>query len=427
MKRKINILLVLSIFIFTFVFMGLNHTILKADIYNPDLNYIYEVDVDNPKTINEIIEDINLQAFIGEEDLSNYIINVNGADYTNQVLNRSQAFMRNLGDYELEFEVTSPYGVTSKCKILVVVSDKAAPLVLEEYSKLEYTFLRSDIESGKAYNVIKNSIVAVDNHDMFNIFLRVGEVDFSNVVDNKCVINVEVYDTSYNTTNQNVTINIIDDLGVRITMNSAYTILDPELTLSPEDIMERINVQATDSEGNQLEITIDSPAPEYYNEAGIHTLTMKATDSKGNFNIADHIIFVADKNAPSFFIGTTRVFVYSDSLYSNEQFENIIRMKAGGNRDYNYTVVNDQYTDNYNKPGEYDYELELVYLNEDGSESDEKLDLHFVMKVVDTNKDSGEIVSEFNFFKKLWNGIKKIGEIIIDVIKWPISFLETYF
>ena len=98
-------------------------------------------------------------------------------------------------------------------------------------------------------------------------------------------------------------------------------------------------------------------------------------------------------------------------------------MRVSKNKKYVYELVNDQYTKNYKEEGLYDYEVELSYLNEDGSLSGEKERISFVLEVVemeDVKEDGFKNISSFTI------SIKKIGQILYGIIKWPIVFLGTY-
>lgn len=426
MKKRTKVLTLLSMFLLIVSIVLINESVkLSASTYNPSNTYYIEVDVDDPMTIEEIVDYIDLKASLGEADLSDYIVNVNGLEYISFVLLRPQAFMRALDDYELEFEVVSPYGVTSTFKVVALVKDMSAPEIIPEYSKLSYTFLESDIDSGKAYSIIENSIVAVDNMDLFDVDKCVEGIEY-NEDSEKYIAKLALTDSEENKALVDIEIVILNDKRIRIEMDSAYSIISPELEMQVGAIIEYANIKAYTADDTEVKVQIDGDSEEVLTEPGIYFVDLFAESEEGDYVMAQHIIFVPDKNAPTFFLDESKVIVENSKLYTKKDFENIIRMKVG-NKNFTYEVVEDQYTENYTQAGEYNYEVEVTFLDEEGNESLEKTRLNFVMKVMENEKQINNDIQKLSTFAKFWETIKKIGQKIFAVIKWPIQYLGKFF
>lgn len=426
MKKRTKVLTLLSMFLLIVSIVLINESVkLSASTYNPSNTYYIEVDVDDPMTIEEIVDYIDLKASLGEADLSDYIVNVNGLEYISFVLLRPQAFMRALDDYELEFEVVSPYGVTSTFKVVALVKDMSAPEIIPEYSKLSYTFLESDIDSGKAYSIIENSIVAVDNMDLFDVDKCVEGIEY-NEDSEKYIAKLALTDREENKALVDIEIVILNDKRIRIEMDSAYSIISPELEMQVGAIIEYANIKAYTADDTEVKVQIDGDSEEVLTEPGIYFVDLFAESEEGDYVMAQHIIFVPDQNAPTFFLDESKVIVENSKLYTKKDFENIIRMKVG-NKKFIYEVVEDQYTENYTQAGEYNYEVEVTFLDEEGNESLEKTRLNFVMKVMENEKQINNDIQKLSTFAKFWETIKKIGQKIFAVIKWPIQYLGKFF
>ena len=426
MKKRTKVLTLLSMFLLIVSIVLINESVkLSASTYNPSNTYYIEVDVDDPMTIEEIVDYIDLKASLGEADLSDYIVNVNGLEYISFVLLRPQAFMRALDDYELEFEVVSPYGVTSTFKVVALVKDMSAPEIIPEYSKLSYTFLESDIDSGKAYSIIENSIVAVDNMDLFDVDKCVEGIEY-NEDSEKYIAKLALTDREENKALVDIEIVILNDKRIRIEMDSAYSIISPELEMQVGAIIEYANIKAYTADDTEVKVQIDGDSEEVLTEPGIYFVDLFAESEEGDYVMAQHIIFIPDQNAPTFFLDESKVIVENSKLYTKKDFENIIRMKVG-NKKFIYEVVEDQYTENYTQAGEYNYEVEVTFLDEEGNESLEKTRLNFVMKVMENEKQINNDIQKLSTFAKFWETIKKIGQKIFAVIKWPIQYLGKFF
>lgn len=425
-NSKIKFLSLLSLFMFVAATFMITESIkVNAAAYDSASTYYIEVDVDDPMTIEEIMEEIELGASLGTTDLSDYIVSVNGFEYINFVLLMPQAFMRALNEYELQFEVASPYGVTSHFKVIAVVKDMSGPELITEYSKMSYTFLRSDVESGKAYSVIENSVVAVDNVDLFDVKKTVQEIEYNEEVSDY-ITKLSLTDKLNNETLVDVEVKIINDMRIRIVMDSAYSLIETEKEFETSEILESAGIKAYDTDGTEVPVQIQGEYPQYLTEPGIYVIDLKAETEDGDFTMAQHIIFVPNLNKPIFFLDENKVIVNPSKLYTKKDFENIIRMKVG-NRAFTYEVVEDNYTENYTEVGEYDYEIEVTFCDEEGKPTLEKTKLNFVMKVIENEEKLQVENNELNFFERIIEIIKKIGQKIFGVIKWPIQYLGKFF
>lgn len=425
MKSKKIILLAFAIAIFFLsMHMFIDCIKLMASDYDASKTYVYEMDVDSPLSIEELVSEIGLEAIYDEEYINDYIVLVEDSSYIKEVLNKGSSFMRRLGEYTLIFKVTNQFGQSSQCEIIVDVKDMTAPVLIEEYSKLEYTFYKSDLISEKAYNIIENSILAFDNCERFNVRKELEEKDWNEVVaGNEYSINLCLYDSYDNANDVKIIIDVIDDTLIRFEMDSPYSIVSSADKISPISLITSQNISAFDSKNNKLNISLDGKYAEYLTHTGINVITFKAEDQKGNSSTIQHLVYVIDSNEPYFTLDESKLVVYSNELFTVEKLENLIKMRASKNKKYVYELVNDQYTKNYKEEGLYDYEVELSYLNEDGSLSGEKERISFVLEVVemaDVKEDGFKNIGSFTI------SIKKIGQILYGIIKWPIVFLGTY-
>ncbi len=415
----------ISVFVFILMFMCGIEIKLNADDYNESYEYYLTVNVDEPLTIEEIVEAINLQAMVNDESVTDYIVCTNDSSYIEKVLNPAAAFQRELGVYEITFEVTSAVGVSSNFKIYIDVKDLTAPKMIKEYSKTHFKFTKSDVMVEKAHDIIVNSIMAFDNCSLFEINKYVQIIAFD-AASPTGIYNGIVYmsDDAGNESEYSISIEIVDDVFIRFTMNSAFTIVSCEEKKYSSDFIESAEIKAYGLEGETLEVKVKNDNDVILDRPGIYFLEYVASDNDGNYSITKHIVNVIDTNKPQFTLDESKVYVVTGTRLSHNDFDTIIRMKINDSRDYVYEVINDQYSESDGDLGQYEYEIELTYLNEDGDLSEEKKKLSFIIEVLEEVKTQN---NEPIWYLETWDIIKKIGQKIIAIIKWPISFLETYF
>lgn len=419
-KRRLYLLFAIfafaSIFSYSFFKWGLSkNTVNAQETYLEDL--YYETDVNDPASIEQIMEDLNLEAIDQDgHDYTNRLVYVNSGEYINSVLNQPLSYTRLTGTYALSFRAYDNNGNFSTLIVTVNVVDNTAPTILNQYSTLSYTFYMSEVQDhlNELYTIVKGGVFAYDNVNMFDV--RKDIESYKITTSSKAgqyTLKVYVFDESGNSSAVNVTVNIIDDIYPYFTMENAFMISSVDDELTPEDIEEYAGVEAYDAYGASLSVEYDFNTGYSKNNTvpGVYVYTFSATDSRDLTSSIEFILLVRDTIGPTITYDDSMLIAISDKVYSEDNLNAVIKFRTG-RTDYTYEVICDEYSENYNVEGNYNYKILLTF------STGEQEEMGFVIKVIDKKLDNDELVTKTNF--SFLGMLKKIGQIIIGIIKWPI-------
>ena len=156
----------------------------------------------------------------------------------------------------------------------------------------------------------------------------------------------------------------------------------------------------------------------YFNEVGMYEIIFSA--SNGNESLRATFYLEIIDSEIEFTYDEKLLVAKKDVLYTYEDINSIIKLYASRN-DYTYDVIEDEYSENYDKVGDYPYVVHIKY--EDGIEEDLKI----TFRVLDENnieeKEEREIKKP-NFFEKVWAFMKKMAIILYKILKWPFTLIK---
>ncbi len=401
----------------------------QPDVVEPVIDteqYVYITSVSNPTSIANMQSAVNLQAHDEiDGDLTSSIVVESDGGYNLNVKNKTNIADRVLGDYAIRFSVTDNSDNTAYVTITIRVVDTDKPVINTSTSTLTYStgYYNQEITTA----TILAGIVATDNHSTNltktivsnNYTANKGSIGSYSVV-------VQVTDTSGNYSRVTVTITVYDNVKPTITGGTSFY-KSYDVAKSVNDIISFLNIQATDSidgaltiANGKLTISQDTYTGSA-NQPGTYLIKLKATDSRGNFIEHTINVTVGDDVIPFFLINKNRVIIETGVNISSTMLVQTLKdVGVIENKSLSFTVVNDTYSGNENIPGEYRYDMKVLY--NDGIEKIMELEV----EVVENEDDSINVpVKDFwakiaNFFVKLWHYITLPFIWIFNYILKPI-------
>ena len=374
-------------------------------------NYSIRVAVDNPMTINQMMDAINLRAIDG----FNGQVTISYSDqdeYVSHVVNRNNVKERELDIYRITFTASDTNNNSSSLLVKVIVEDRVAPVIDSSDSTLEYT--RSYTAACLSKSSLENAISANDNYASPED-LTVN-VDCSNYSANYNVVNVyylplTITDPSGNSTSGQITIRVIDDVAPVINGSNIFdTSYTSDITAS--EIVSKCNIEASDAIDSSVEVGIvsDSYTSNKYTP-GTYAIVLMATDDSENSSTFTINVNVTDNIKPYFLINKTTLIVENGYAYTPSEIIDAAISSGLIRTDYtDIEVIEDEYTDNATTEGTYLYRLRVTY----GDGLEEYVDINF--KVIGENKEIVKVkwyVKIGNFFVRT---VTKIGHFFSDVV-----------
>lgn len=417
--KKINF-----VFMFVVILIALLINTINIKVYGDagEREIILEVDVNNPMTLDEIIENAQIEAHSASIDYTNSIVCLYSDGYFANVLNQECISLRKLGDYNMFLEAENQSGRRSYLELTVRVVDKEAPEFITSYCKSKLTIKVAEIDNSmtnlKSY-ILKN-VKAHDAHDVFDLNYSVDVTNVEKKEGNYNVI-VEAKDKSGNASIYNIQIQVLDDKLANIIFADGHDYMigsiNDNITLNL--ITGYANPVAFDNNQNHLDISCNYNDNMVFNEVGMYEIIYSASYAGENLNAVFYLEII-DEDI-EFTYDEKLLVVKKDDLYTYDDINNVIKMYANKN-EYTYEVIEDGYSENYDKIGDYRYVVQIHY--EDGTEED--LNLRF--KVIDENehltKEDNLEIKKPNFFEKVWQFLKKMAIILYKIMKWPFTMLK---
>ena len=423
MKRKIRIYFV---FMFVVVLIGLIISTINIKVFADagENDIILEVDVNDPPNLSAIISRAQIQATAGISDYTNSIVCVFSDGYFTDVLNQECVSLRKLGDYNMYLQAENSSGQRSYLELTVRVVDKVAPVFLSQYCKSSITVNVDEIDNTmtnlRAY-ILKN-VKARDAHDVFDLTYNVDVSDVERKKGSYDVV-VRASDKSGNASNFNMQINILDDkkAGIVFADGHDYMIAEVNDNITMSIVTGYANPVAFDENQHVVSVICNYSDNMEFNEVGMYEIIYSA--SVGNSTLKATFYLEIIDSEIEFTYDEKLLVAKKDVLFTYEDISSMIRLYASKSVD-TYDVVEDEYSENFDKVGEYPYVVHLTYV--DGCEEDLKLKFKVVdeSKVEEETEEVKEEIKKPNFFEKVWIFLKKSVIILYKILKWPFTLIK---
>jgi len=402
-------------------FYNLSLQPIPEDILSPILEsekYIYITNVNNPTSIENMMNAVDLQAYDEiDGDLTDLIEIVSDGGYNDKVRNKSTVKDRLLGDYAINFRVSDNAGNVATCTITIRVVDTTAPIISES-SVLTYSIGYS--ATPITHQTFLDGIIANDNHSK--------TLDKTIVIDNYTenadkvgtyTVTVKVTDNSGNFTTVTITVSVFDNVAPVITgSNTFYKSYDVPKSIN--DIINFCDIVANDEYDGEIDLQI---VTDNYtgkaNAPGTYTVLLRATDTRGNKSEFTLTITVGDDVIPFFLINKSKVIIEAGINMQSTQLIKVLKdNKVIDDKSLSFSVINDTYTGNESNPGLYNYDLKILY--ENGVEDYVELEV----EVLEESTDNSIEVKGPSFFDKVWDWIVQAVKTIWKWIKILWSWLK---
>lgn len=380
----------------------------------------YEQDINSSKSIEEIITDIGLTASDEYDgDLSDAITYEDSDSYEANAYTPETISDRQLGTYKVIFKVKDTSNNSATMTMYINVVDTVKPYFLDT-GIYRYDL---DIDNYQLTNQdIINNVKAKDDFDGDNVIINIvsGSTEsLEKVINTEQIIVVRVCDTSGNFVEKNIVVVFhdytkpvieVDDLVASPSYDSALTI---------EEILSSFNIHVTDNydTGLTYNIVSDDFTPNR-TKLGLYDVVIQAADSSGNVGELLFQVNVIDRKAPVFALNKDKISVYTTTKnkLNNKDLLGLLKQSNRIKNDqYEVYTLNNTYSENAT-PGEYNYVLRVDYGN--NQVEDYEFNIHVVEEVVKDN---------LTFFEKVLLILKKIGLILLSILRWPIDKMKKLF
>ena len=387
-------------------------------------DYSYVVSVDDPKTIEQIINACGIRAYDhrdGEKEISYTDTN----NYATKVTSVNDVKSRTLGNYNVSLSASDDKNNNASLIVKLMVKDVASPVINTDASTLLYE--RSYNDALLSDEAIISGIVASDNYyDNEDLIVTVDTDAYKAgyaSVDNYNVL-VSVSDPSGNISESNIVIRVVDLVAPIISGASSFS-TSYTSDISAWEIVEKCGIEAVDELDGIVELTItyDSYTANKHTP-GNYTITVSAVDSSSNQASFTINVTVTDNITPYFLVNKTTLIVENGYAYTPSEILSTAISSGLIRLDYtNVEVVTDEYTNNETTEGEYLYRLRVTY-----AEGVEYVDIN--LKVINNKNDVTKVkwyVKIGNFFAK---PLKKVGNFMTNTvyekgIKKVFSFVKN--
>lgn len=417
-----------KILFFGFILLGLFFCIKENPVKAESLNkpsgtmangdYYYYIDVTDEVMVEDVATNIKLEAFDEYDgDLTN-AIKVDDVDEYQLKVPDLYVEERILGTYKLIYTVMDSSGNMSTLNVFVVVEDKKPP-IFDESSTIYY---EEDIDNCTlSEERVFSNIKANDEYYEDNITKEIVEGDLHNLQHVKDIeqhITVKIADKAGNFILQDVVVVLKDRTKPNIITDSDTVTTSYFANSSINTLINSLNTNVTDNYDEEIGYIIKNDNyTEFKNKVGNYTVDLEATDSSNNVATKTITIKVTDTIPPVFYLDISKVFVKPEVKLSNDDFLSLLKQEGKiRNEEYEFFILEDEYSNNYKEEGEYNYRCRVSY-NEDDYD-----DFKFLVNV---KKDAKK--HHRNFFQSFIYVNKKIANLIWNILKWPILKMKELF
>lgn len=381
----------------------------------------YNEDVNTAKSIKQILQDIQLTAEDEYDgDLTDAISIEDLDDYENRVSLPDDIAKRKLGTYRVVCTVKDSSNNIAKITIRIIVEDKMPP-TFSSMGTYEYTI---DIDNiSLTDEQILANIKAVDDHDETDLTKEIvsGSIgSLAKTINIEQKIKVRVTDKSGNYAEKDIIIILKDNAIPVISADESTVRISYSANSSIETILANLNIKVSDNYDKNLTYEVSSDSySQNKNKIGTYQVYLTATDSSGNVGSLAINIIVEDTIPPVFYLDTDKITVYveTSTILTRNDFIALLK-KTNRIKEDNFEIfdLKNEYINNETKTGTYKYNIRLAYGEDDVD--DYQFIVNVINKIVEKNP---------SFFKSFFNAIKKIGLLILNILRWPIDKIRKLF
>ena len=373
-------------------------------------NYSYIVNVDEPKTIEQIITQTGLKAY-DHLDGEKTVAYTDTDSYASKVSSVNTVKSRTLGNYNVSFNASDAKSNNTSLVIKLIVKDLSAPTINTSSSTLSYQKSYSD--ALMADSTLISGIVATDNYaDSANLTISVDSTAYKNGYNHVGNYNVPVTvtDPSGNVANGNIVVRVVDSVAPVFSGASSFS-TSYTSDISAEEIVEKCGITANDALDGAVSVSISTDGyTAHKNEPGSYDIIVMAQDNSHNVAYFTIHVTVTDNITPYFLVNKTTLVVENGYAYTPEEI--LEAAISSGIIRTGYTdieVIEDEYTDNEQTEGTYLYRLKVTY-----EDNVEYVDIN--LQVIGSNQS----VVKLKWYAKIGNfftrTFQKIGHFFSDIV-----------
>ncbi len=348
--------------------------------------YDYYTYASNPITMETLNQEIKAVDDVDGDVSSNIEIIEN--TYVNNI--------GKVGVFKVKYSVMDKAGNPSVATINIHVIDDIFPVIegVEEIS-----CPHTDIIS---INDIKELLKASDNH-LGNITNQITLVSDNYTENSKVPGSYEVIfgvSDGINETTHTVMLNVYyNDITAPVFTGSFSYEVGNNQNISREDLIKEITV----SDDYDEELAIEFGEDNYTSnigKIGFYSFEIFAVDSKGNKTTQIITVSIVDKTPPIFMIVTKHVYLeYRSNRTTTADIVRYLQTTKNLDKNLEYEVVYDEYSENKNTPGEY----RIIFKN---GNTKTGVVVHIVERLHQVEVDVSFITRVKTFFKNIFSGIK---------------------
>jgi|GEM_PF-6386158 len=342
--------------------------------------------IDKPMTLEEISDVIKLQAIDDYDGDITSLIEIESDNYSN---NKNK-----IGNYTITYSVTNSFNLKSTFILTIVNKDVTKPIITGPSEKT-YSY-KETINLDK----IKSLFSVSDNLDN-DLEISIDNFKIDENAVKKYNFTVKATDKSNNIATKPFVLNIIDDVKPVINDEHEGIIrVNFKDRLTDEDLL--LGLSAYDEICGNLTKKIKIIENNFKNEKGIHTVKYEVSDNSNNKTTLTRQYEIYSEDAPVFYISNKVLTIEDINNMSIDQLAEILA-DLSNIKMASYEVLEDEYSNNYNKEGTY----------------------KLALKIIDTNGIDHVVTRDINVFSK--DDVSKTNKLILPIIIGSVGLLTVSF
>lgn len=392
MKKLFTLLFAFSLFFFG--------TITKLSALEDD--YVYINDVDDPATVEEIQQELN-------------VFDSHDGNLTNEIYIVKDNYTGNedsLGDFIVVYGVTDSGGLETTIAIIVRNVDVTAPI----FRVNEESFVIHEGDNLASNMPIVHAIDSFEG-DITSYIEITGTDLVDTSVKGSYNLIYSVSDRSGNNITQTYVLNVVDGTppvieGVTEIVKRADYILTSNFYLN--------YFSASDDTDGVITSDIEVIQDNYLGNAnvpGTYEVILKVSDNAGNSTTHSLLIKVTNNIKSLMIIDQYDFYVSNQSKYTEETVISELKSIGDlGNSTYVIETYRDTYTSRYDSVGT--YEMNFNLLSAEGNEYLREIDFHVISSDINlVAEDPSWIESGLNGLKTYWPVPLVLGVLILGILK----------
>lgn len=317
-----------------------------------------------------------------------------------------------LGTYTIIFAASDKSGNTSYLTISIKTIDNIKPQITGQSKFNSYMSNPLTIEE------IKSTLKITDNYDKDLYLIEVYE-DFYTQNTNKEGDFKISFITTDNSNNKSlpftITVKVIDDIPPQINGENSYKV-NVKNILNIENLAKQLVAIDNVDSSPTIELEENTYTENYY-KVGIYQISFIAKDKNNNISAPFTInIITEDTDKPIFYISKKFISVDSSLQIPIEELITLINEinNIDSNTITNVNVIENSYSDNFNKEGLYTLKLEYTYDNFPNKIIESNIIVEDYLKKDTQNKNT----PKNSFWSVIKNLFAKIWKFITSIFLW---------